>query len=109
MPYKQPLHKLINVSNPTNRILIEKWMTALSDLKTRGITKTVDIDPVVARRYAYDYYGLLAHLNIDKKYHYPHMLVNNLTNPTQFKGDVYTIDLLDLTILNSYYAAFSRK
>jgi len=105
----QPIHTIINVKDPISKSLINKWQTAIPDLLTRGVQGVADVEPVVANRYKYDYYGLLLFMGIDPKFHYPHMLVNNYSTPTKYLGDVYKVKLLDLAILDKYYKAFNRN
>ncbi len=108
MPTRKPIQSLIDSSVVETKRLAELWNTVIRDLLNNGNPITVDVDPVICRRYRYDFYGLLVTLNIDKRFHYPIMLGNGMTNPTQYNGDVYTIKKFDITLLNKYYNAFNK-
>jgi len=108
MAVRQQLHETININNPVTKTLMTRWNTAMLDIVNRGTTGDTVIEAVVANRYKFDFYGLLLFLGVNEKYHYPHLLANKYTNPTQFLGNIYTVKLLDNGLLSRYYDAFTR-
>ena len=48
--------------------------------------RLVSLEPVIADKYRGDLYGLLDELNIDFKYHYPIMIINDLSSPADYDG-----------------------
>jgi len=102
------LKSKINVADPIDKRLIMLWHTALSDILATGVEGTGTIEPVVGRRYRFDYLGLLTYLSIPSKYHYPYMIANKYNTPTAYLGDIYTITMLKHGVLESYYTAFTR-
>jgi len=104
-----PLHvDMLNDHEPVTSRILDLWAVAMQDILINAKSGITNIEPVVANRYAYDFYGLLLFLGIDPIYHYPYMLANGYLSPTQFLGDKYVLTHLNLSILSRYYLAFTR-
>jgi len=89
---------------PTDLLITKRtnqlWDTVIPHLAAK-VTVT-GVDPAVARRYKNDFYGVLASVGIDKKFWYPHLVVNGYSTPTAFNGDVYTIKRINTPLLLKY-------
>jgi len=108
MPYMTPIHSTIDISNPVTKELISMWNISMKAIMENDTMKRTPVDPVVANRYKYDFYGLLKYIGVPEEYHYPHMIANGYSSPLRYQGDVYDIILLNLETLNVYYSAFLK-
>lgn len=61
--------------------------THISMLREDSGTLALTVPDLTASIYAGDYYGLLNHLSIDKKFHYIVMRVNGLYSSGDYKGE----------------------
>jgi hypothetical protein len=103
-----PLHTNINTTDIMTKKLILQWTTAMSDLITNHNNGVANIEPVDARRYRYDFYGLLKFIGVADRHLYPHLIANNLDNPTRYLGMNTKIVMLNINALETYYTAFTR-
>lgn len=89
---------------PTTLLITKRanqiWDTVIPHL-TNSVTNT-SIAPGIARRYKNDFYGVLAAIGIDRRFWYPHLIVNGYTTPVAYPGDLYTIKRIDTPLLLKY-------
>jgi len=103
-----PIHRHIDTTDQMDRQLLTLWTTAMRDILSRGVQGVTSIDPTVANMYKYDFYGLLTNMGIPVRFHYPHLLANELANPTEYDGVTVRLTILSLAVLESYHSAFTR-
>jgi len=60
----------------------------------------LNIEPAIAYKYQGDFYGLLDHLSIPKQYHRSVMVVNGLTNSTDYDGEKTVVIVPDYNFLD---------
>jgi len=94
---------------PLSADLVKKWNSVIPVLKTNYIDRTITIDPNVAEKYKGDFTGLLLNLDVPTELHYPHLVVNGLNSPTDYKGDFKEISILNYTEAGNYYELFTSN
>lgn len=67
----------------------------LSFLKNTNSTTTISVEPMVAYKFEFDFFGLLANYNIQPHLHWIIMRMNDLTSPSDAKADIDTIHIPD--------------
>jgi hypothetical protein len=83
----QPIDSLMTDSGPaiyydtTFMNVLEDFMTYL---RTHPTTNIVDIDQMLAYKYEFDFFGLLAQYGIPPNLHWVTLRMNNMTSPNDF-------------------------
>lgn len=104
-----PLVNSLSLTPINNAFIMSQWYMSIPMLYEKGIYSVESIAPAIAKKYTFDFYGLLVHeFNVPAIYLYPHLLVNNLAAPTDYDGTTLSIRLLDTSILSSYYTNFNK-
>ena len=71
--------------DPAFRNMIEDHMTWL---RGRSGNTIVDVEPMVAYKYAGDFFGLLMHFNILPQYHWITMRMNQYVSPQDYSDEM---------------------
>ena len=104
-----PLVNSLSLNPVNNAFIMSQWYMSIPMLYEKGIYSVETIAPAIAKKYTFDFYGLLVYeFNVPTIYLYPHLLVNNLAASTDYDGTTLSIRLLDTSILSSYYANFNK-
>lgn len=92
--YKELTPRIIEQWNNLRRILLE--------MHADDITP-VEVTPVDAERFKSDFFGLLKHrYRINEELWYPHLIINNMTSPLDFKENMVKISTMRADILYNY-------
>lgn len=99
---------------PTNinidKNMMSKWNSIRQVLKSKYIASQAEVKPMVAERYRFDLYGLFKHeLMIDELFIYPHMIVNDYDCSNNYDGGRLRFNILQPSILETYYRLFNKK
>ena len=87
------------------KVLLEDHLVTLS--AKENIKETLDVVPIDAHRFEYDYFGLLRYLNIQPRYHWITMRVNGLTTPSDYRSNMLIVKIPDYTAIENLYAYFA--
>lgn len=79
----------------------------LEYLKTTGNTQTLTIDNKYKGQYYGDFYAILNNLGINAKYHRIIMLLNGITNPIDYVGQLETVFVPDTTIIDQILSVYN--
>lgn len=72
-------------------------------------THIKDIIPLMAERYKGDFYGLLAHYNVNHNYFYIIMRLNNMNSSDDYDGSVLSIKLPNDDFIDGLYKIYSSN
>ena len=82
-----------------------------SHLEYLKVTGNVELDASVDTDYMGqfhgDFYAILTHMNITPKYHRIIMLMNGLTNPIQYEGQLTSLIIPDLTVIDRIMSVYN--
>ena len=71
----------------------------MSYLRTHPATTTIQVEPMVAFKFEYDFYGLLQALNVSPHLHWVVLRMNLLTGSTDYRRDMLYLWLPDFTVV----------
>lgn len=86
---------------------IESFMSKLRHSPNVRILN--DFSPVISYKYEGDYFGLLQHLNVEKKYHYIVLRFNGYQSSSDFKGEDTHVLLPDFNEIETIKTIFLTK
>lgn len=92
--------------NPGFRSMIEDHLTII---RNQPDTQVVDIEPLVAYKYAGDFFGLMMSQNIAPQYHWIIMRVNDLISPQDYKDDQLTFIKPSYTFINRLTSVYQSQ
>ncbi len=81
----------------------------LSYLKSLPTNRAYTVTPHIANKHKGDFYGLLDHLDIPKKYHYLILLINNLLSSSDYSDSQLTIILPDVGEIDLIKAVYNTR
>lgn len=69
----------------------------------------VEVPPGEAWRFRFNFYGLLAHMDVRVEFRWITMRVNDLVNPKDYDGTLTTLRMPNLAMLNSLADIFNTQ
>lgn len=109
---EQPSRNLadnIIVENALSPIIIMRWNSLTNLIREKMIIAYKEIEPVIAEKYIFDFYGLLKNeFNMQDVYIYPHIIGNGYFSSTEYNGNLLRIALLDEERLSIYVELFYK-
>ena len=92
------------LGNEDFKVLLEDHLEILKS--DANLSRMADIAPIDADRFEYDFYGVLRLLNIQPKYYWVVMRVNNLHSPTDYRRNMLSIRIPDFDSVEKLYNYF---
>ena len=83
------------------RVTLESHMTYLREHPN---TVMREVQPQLAHKYEYDFYGLLTAMGYPRHLHYVIMRMNDLDSPQAFRETTYAILVPDTTVVDAIVA-----
>lgn len=99
----------INTIAPIDSYIASQWEMFTPNLYESGIERTVTLDPAIAYKYRFDFYGLLLNeYSIPYETMIPHLIINGYTSSTDFDGTRLEVHLLNKAMLASYLQSINK-
>lgn len=97
------LYERISKTPTLSKELVMEWNNAKDLLDRKYVDAITEISPVASEKYKFDLAGLFINeLKVQKKFVYPHIIVNGFMSGDQYDGKELRFKMLNTAFLSAY-------